>query len=692
MRKMGESPPEPAAAESREMRDARRTLNQVLLATLAVCLMLISMQRSIPNAHALFIATAAVVAGLALNRWRGPESAASLTLIVLLGVATVEAFRARDGIRSVATLVFPTLLLLAALLMRLRWFLVYAVAILAVVGAIGWSDMQRFASGTVPDRTPTNLRMIFSVEVLLGLGSLTAGLLVHNLQRGLQRTREASARLGAANEALRTSESMFRTLVDLAADGILIASPEGVILNANQQTCSLTGFSLDELKGRSITGLFQAEPKSAGPLPLDRFHQEVPSPFNALIDCRDGTSRPVELNSKLMPAHVIQIICRDITDRRRAEDRIQQLQKLESIGLLAGGVAHDFNNLLTVINGFAALALQRLERDDPLRGHVEQIQQAGHRGASLTAQLLAFGRKQLIRPLAVHINPLIEQHLGMLAHLLGEGISLTVELGPDVGAVCADPGLFHQILINLAANARDAMPNGGRFHIATQSVGAPASSDRRVRLIVSDTGIGMDEDVRSRIFEPFFTTKEEGRGTGLGLPTVYGIVQQMGGTVAVESKPGAGATFQFLFPQVADREPDRQSAEGSAESVAGGGTVVVVEDNPGVRAYVCEVLSSLGYRVIAAEDGLSTLEMLSTLNDPVHLLLTDIVLPGMDGRELARRVLEMLPQVKVLFMSGYAQDRLTGSPSFDGRLAHLAKPFTAEALATKVREVLESRA
>jgi PAS domain S-box-containing protein len=684
--------PEPARPAGQETCDARRTLNHVLLATLAVCLTLLSLRQYNLDSASLLAAVVVVVAGLALNRWRGPELAATVTLTTLLLLTAEAAFRARDGVRSVVALIFPTLLLLAALLMRLRWFLGYAIAILAVVAAVGWIDMQRFRSGTPPARSPTTGMTVFTIELILGLGATVAGLLVQNLQRGLQRTREASARLSEANQALQTSESMFRTLVDLAADAIFIASPEGAVLNANQKACSLTGFGLDELKDRTITGLFQAEPASAGGLALDRFREEGHGPFNALVHCRDGSMRPVELNSKLMPGHVIQIICRDITERLQTEERIQQLQKLESIGLLAGGVAHDFNNLLTVINGFAALALQRLNPGDPLRRHIEQIQKAGLRGADLTAQLLAFGRKQLIRPAPVHLNRLIEEHREMLARLMGEGILLTTDLAPDVGVILADPGLFHQILINLAANARDAMPHGGRFSIATQNVADPASSEKKVRLTVSDTGAGMTEDVRRRIFEPFFTTKEEGHGTGLGLPTVYGIVQQMGGTVAVESKPGAGTTFHFLFPQIEAEAPAGEHVESPAAAATGGETVVVVEDNSGVRAYVSEVLSGLGYRVITAEDARSALDQLAAWTGPVHLLLTDVVLPGMDGRELADRVLQKLPHVRVLFMSGYAEDRLTGPAAPEDGLAHLPKPFSAEVLAAKVREVLKSRA
>lgn len=670
----------------------RRTLTHVLLATLAVCLILLVLRPYGRDSASLAAATLAVAAGLALNRWRGSELAATVTLTILLCLTAEAAFRARDGVRSVVALVFPTLLLLAALLMRLRWFLGYAIAILVVVAAVGWNDMQRFRSGTPPARSPTTAATVITIEAILALGATIAGILVHNLQRGFQRTREASARLSEANQALQTSESMFRTLVDLAADAIFIACPEGTILNANQKACSLTGFGLDELKQRTITGLFQADPSSAAPLSLDRFRGESDGPFNALVNCRDGSRRPVELNSKLMPGHVIQIICRDITDRLQTEERIRQLQKLESIGLLAGGVAHDFNNLLTVINGFAALALQRLNPGDPLRRHIEQIQKAGFRGADLTAQLLAFGRKQLVRPAPVLLNRLIEEHLEMLARLMGEGIVLKADLAPDVGLVLADPGLFHQILINLAANARDAMPHGGRFSIATKNVVDPASAGKKVMLTVSDTGVGMREDVRQRIFEPFFTTKEEGRGTGLGLPTVYGIVQQMGGTIAVESQPGAGTTFQFLFPQLDADEPASPPAGSPAAASRGGETVVVVEDNPGVRAYVREVLSELGYQVIEAKDANSALEQLAGWKGPVHLLLTDVVLPGMDGRELASRVLQTMPQVRVLYMSGYAEDRLSGPAAPEDGLAHLPKPFTAEALAAKVREVLQTRA
>jgi CheY-like chemotaxis protein len=381
------------------------------------------------------------------------------------------------------------------------------------------------------------------------------------------------------------------------------------------------------------------------------------------------------------------------------EQQFRQAQKMEAVGRLAGGVAHDFNNLLTVISGNADLLLEDLAPEDPHRRDVEEMRKAAESAASLTRQLLAFSRQQVLKPRVLDVNAVLAGAEKLLKRLIGEEIQLVALLGSDLGRVKADPGQLEQVVMNLAVNARDAMPNGGKLTLETANVdlddtylqGHPvAKPGPYVMLAVSDTGVGMDEHTKARIFEPFFTTKETGKGTGLGLATVYGIVKQSQGFIWVYSEPQHGTTFKIYLPRV-DQPAERvQDVVPAGESLQGTETILIVEDTAGVRAAAGTVLKRRGYTVLEAPDGAAALRRAAEHRGPIALLLTDVVMPGMSGRDLARQLGAVRPDLRVLFMSGYTDDAIVRHGVLEPGVMYLQKPFTPDSLGRKVREALDS--
>jgi PAS domain S-box-containing protein len=382
----------------------------------------------------------------------------------------------------------------------------------------------------------------------------------------------------------------------------------------------------------------------------------------------------------------------DVTEQRQLEEQFRQAQKMESVGRLAGGIAHDFNNLLTVINGTAELAGLDLPRDAPMRADLLQIRQAGDRAASLTRQLLALSRQQILKPAVINLTAVVRGMQSMLRRLIGEHVDLAFRLDDTLGHIKADPSQIEQVILNLAVNAQDAMPDGGTLSIVTAGVYLDSADHlapregRYAMLAVSDTGIGMDEATRQRIFEPFFTTKEVGKGTGLGLSTVYGIVQQSEGGVFVYSEPGRGSTFKVYLPQVDDLPLAPPSFEIGDQS--GTETILLVEDEPALRSLTKRILSSAGYTVLDADSGDKALAALTAHTGPVHLLLTDVVMPGMNGRDLATRVVAVRPGIRVLFASGYTDDALFRHGVLDDSSRFLSKPYAPGELRRKIREAL----
>jgi len=395
----------------------------------------------------------------------------------------------------------------------------------------------------------------------------------------------------------------------------------------------------------------------------------------------------------------------DITDQRageealrRSEEQLRHSQKLEAIGQLAGGIAHDFNNLLTGILSYSELVLQELRPDDPIRGDIEQIRHAGQRAAGLTRQLLAFGRRQVLQPRVLSLNACVGEVDGMLRRLVGADVTLESELDPGLWHVLADPGQLEQVLVNLVINARDALPDGGRVTVTTANLHLTATDDARgngvrpgayVTLSVSDTGVGMDVPTQARIFDPFFTTKESGQGTGLGLSTVYGIVEQSGGHIEVESAPGQGATFTIFLPRhtgalaAAAGPTDRRSFPRGTE------TLLLVEDEAAVRSSARRLLERHGYTVIEARHGAEALRIIEAGDRAVDLVITDVVMPEMGGRELVERLRTRHPGVKVLFMSGYSERAVASDGVMPPGTGFVEKPFTIEQLTRRTRELLD---
>ncbi|MDA8121487.1 MAG: ATP-binding protein, partial [Deltaproteobacteria bacterium] len=392
-------------------------------------------------------------------------------------------------------------------------------------------------------------------------------------------------------------------------------------------------------------------------------------------------------------------VLRDTTREHQLSEQLRQSQKMEAIGTLAGGVAHDFNNLLTVIEGYSDLLLSRLGEGNPLAAEVREIRKASDSASALTRQLLAFSRMQVFQPKVIDLNGLVTNVRKMLGRLIGENIDLVTVAGADLGRVKVDASQVEQVLMNLVVNARDAMPDGGRITIETSNVTLDESFAGKqvvfrpgpyVMLTVADTGTGMNQETMSRIFEPFFTTKETGKGTGLGLATVYGIVKQSGGYIWVYSEPGHGTTFKIHLPRV-DEQPEEEAPRPQVPARSSGSeTVLVVEDTDMVKNLVREILVNSGYTVLEASDGNEALALCERRKEPIHLLVTDMMMPGMSGTELAKAVSSIRPGTKVLYMSGYTEYGSADNPGLPGGSFFIQKPFSVAGLARKVREVLES--
>jgi signal transduction histidine kinase len=418
--------------------------------------------------------------------------------------------------------------------------------------------------------------------------------------------------------------------------------------------------------------------------------------------CKDGSLTWANVTVSLVrtptgePDYFISIV-EDISERKRLEDQLRQAQRMETVGRLAGGVAHDFNNLLTAISGYSAFALESLPPSDPVRADIEQVVKAADRAAGLTRQLLAFSRRQIIEMRVISLNDLVLDMDKMLRRLIGEDIELATIPGDDLASARADPGQLEQVLVNLVVNARDAMPGGGTLTIETANVSLDEGYARLhpglesgdyVMLAVTDTGTGMTDEVKSHLFEPFFTTKGVGKGTGLGLSTVYGIVKQHGGYTYVYSELGKGSTFKVYLPAVeAEAEGlSRRDAEGYLPK--GSETVLVVEDEATVRGFIVRTLAELGYKPLEAINGEEALRVAREHHGPIHLLLTDVVMPQMGGKELGAQMRVERPDIRVLFASGYTDSTIVHDGILDKGLAFLQKPFTTATLARKVREVL----
>jgi two-component system, cell cycle sensor histidine kinase and response regulator CckA len=503
-------------------------------------------------------------------------------------------------------------------------------------------------------------------------------------------------------EGLSRSEIAYRTLVEGAPYGIFRLAPNGKLLLANPALAKMLGFnSPAELLAATKYGDLLVNSEFCKQL-LRETHSRTLS-GEAKWNRLDGkeisvrlTGRSVQQDDSL-PAYC-EVFSEDVTDQQRLQEQFYQSQKMEAVGRLAGGVAHDFNNLLGVIIGYSDLILDQSSMEEKLRSKIEQIKKSGLRAAALTGQLLAYSRKQILQPRVLSLNASINDAQKMLNRLIGEDVELVLLLAQDLGAIKADPTQMDQIFLNLAVNARDAMPRGGKLTFKTENFSVyeamtfkdfEIAPNQYVVLTVSDTGTGMDAETQARIFEPFFTTKSGGKGTGLGLATVYGIVKQSGGYVLCESSLDKGASFRVFFPRVQAQLEQTASKDGRKALPRGSETVLVAEDAESLRSLIHDFMSQLGYTVLQAANGSDAMYLAQNHKVPIDLLLTDIVMPGMSGRELAQNFVLKYPAAKVLYMSGYTDDTIVRHGIEEGAVALLTKPFTMEAIARKVREVLK---
>ena len=514
-----------------------------------------------------------------------------------------------------------------------------------------------------------------------------------------------NAALRAAQESLRRSEINFRSLVTNAPYGICRCDSAGQLLDANPALLAMLGYpSAKELVGQHLGGLYA---DTQHWFELADFLRSA-APFTGLIaewKRKDGSGTVVRVSGRAVSngdrGKTFELFAEDVTERRALEQQLRQSQKMEAVGRLAGGIAHDFNNLLMVISGYSEFLLDRLGPDPALRGPAQEIASASGSATTLTRQLLAFSRKQMLAPKILDLNGVVTENLKMLTRVIGEDIDLVMVPAPGLGTVRADAGQIEQVIMNLAVNARDAMPSGGKLTIETSNVSldeeyarfhAPLRPGNYVLLSISDTGAGMDSETQSHIFEPFFTTKGP-KGTGLGLSTVYGIVKQSGGYIWVYSEPGKGSTFKIYLPRVAETVESPAQVIVPAESAAtepGTETILLVEDEANLRYLARQYLEKQGYRVIEAADGAVAMQIAVAHDKMIHLLLTDVIMPGMNGRELAQRISEIRPNVKVLYMSGYTENVIGRNGTLDAGVTLLQKPFTLRDLKSKVREVLDT--
>jgi len=513
------------------------------------------------------------------------------------------------------------------------------------------------------------------------------------------------AAIQAKREAIRTTEILQRRLRAVFEEnpvGLALVDRDLGVFRCNGAFAKVCRASRTELENSSLAKFI--EPATAARLSVD---------IAVALDAPHGTikfetpwsiggvtsvsGRLVSLPDPDGKAEHVGLLCEDISERLRTQAELQQSQamlrqaeKMEAVGRLAGGVAHDFNNLLAVIIGYAGMLVKRFPEADPRRADVQEIGKAAERAATLTRQLLAFSRKQVNHPEVVNLNDIVGNTSSLLRRIIGEHIELEVSLEPNLGPVFVDRSQMELVLLNLAANSRDAMPNGGLLTIRTANAAAEQNTGERISLIVADTGIGIEEETKLHIFEPFFTTKEVGKGTGLGLSTVYGIVKQSQGDIAVDSMPGAGTKFTIWLPRASQSTTAKPSTDQNVPA-SGSGIILVVEDEEGLRTLLARVLQNHGFRVLTALNGDDALALAERQAEPANLLLTDVVMPGLSGATLAERLRQKWPGMRVLFMSGHTPDTQHAIAGYVAQGNFLPKPFTPDTVIRRVTEILNSR-
>lgn len=594
-------------------------------------------------------------------------------------------------------------------------------------GIAGWAalnDETVTLQGNVDDPrfAPINPRESIhsSISMPMKVGSKLVGVLNVNSTKGprpftVGQVKALSILANVAAPALESArlhdevleaERRYRSIFENAVEGMFQKTPDGQITAANPAMARILGYETPgELAAMTdIWNQIYVDPARRAEFVEEIERRGLVQGFEMQMYRKDGSKIWVSLSARAIRDPSGKVLhyegsIEDVTERKRLEEQLVQSQKMEAIGTLAGGIAHDFNNLLTAIIGYSQLVSGRLKEGDPMYKEIEEIRIAGMRAAGLTSQLLAFSRKQVLQPRVINLNTIVENISKMFTRVIGEDIELVISLQPKLGQIRADPGQMEQVIMNLAVNARDAMPHGGKLIIETSDVLLDEAYARlhfnvkpgpHVMLAVSDTGCGMDMETRSHIFDPFFTTKEKGKGTGLGLSTVYGIVKQSGGDIWVYSEPDRGTTFKLYLPRV-ERGVKQPYKELHESRPRGTETVLLVEDEPQVRNLAALVLRDRGYEVLEASCGDEALRAARQHAGKIHLLLTDVVMPQMSGKELAEQVTNAISDIKVLFASGYTDDAIVHHGVLDADMNFIQKPFTPNSLATKVRQVLDAR-
>jgi len=503
---------------------------------------------------------------------------------------------------------------------------------------------------------------------------------------------------------LLESESKYRELVDEVNDGFSINDNEGVITFTNKALAKMMGFlHPNELIGKNFKEFISPDVQKEVLANYKNLREgkKVEDTIISKIIRPDGTTKYLEVKPNLIykDGKIVgtREVVRDITERKQLEDQLRQSQKMEAVGRLAGGIAHDFNNLLTVILGYSQILQNRLPAEDPLRKDVEEIKKSAQRAASLTKQLLAFSRKQVLQPRKLNLNNVVTETERMLRHLIGENIELVTVTAPMLGSVMADPGQIEQVILNLVVNSRDAMSKGGKLTVETANVhldqrfvrvNPGAKIGHHAMIAVTDTGSGMDKETLAHLFEPFFTTKPPGKGTGLGLSTVYGIVKQSGGYISAYSEINKGATFKVYLPLVSGASQVEEANKTGKILYKSSETILLAEDEETVRNLATRILSDQGYKILEAAEPLQAIQIMQNHKEKIDLIITDIIMPGMTGLGLVQRIQVTHPDVKVLYISGYTDTTMLHQGVLESDTAFLQKPFTPQALLKKVREVL----
>ena len=686
---------------------AAKALRSLLVAVLywAVPWVLIAIPLFVARKLAVSIASLFVILGTAVALWllnRNRQKAASWTFLGMVWVISTWIVVFSGGIHSVALASQIAILVTAAWLLgrrTARWSWIFFLGYTLVLAVL------ELAGHPLPNYLP--LAPIAAWMGLLLATAVTAvplGQVLAYLNRSLQTAQRQLEEIRASHASLRESEARYRIIFESARDAIFVVDARsGLIRSANRAAVALLRRPAEEIEGTSYQDLPLDDWGFAQSVELSEYSGGT---WEATLRLEDGHAVWVEVAAALMrgadDGRLVVAVVRDVSERKRAEteraalqEQLLLSQKLESLGLLAGGVAHDFNNLLTVINGYSDLCLMRLHESDPIRPQLEAVRSAGEEAAGVVKQLLTFSRKQVMQPKLIDCAELVRDHLDILRRLVREDIEFDVRLAPSKMRVRGDAVQLRQVVVNLILNARDAMPRGGRLVLETGEAELPDGGARvglnlppgsYVTVSVRDTGLGMSEETRQRIFEPFFTTKPQGSGTGLGLSMVYGVVRQCGGGIRVSSVPGEGSTFTTYLPCAGENEEVEAPEPVMANPLQGSGTILVVEDEDQVRRVTVAILRGLGYRVYEAESGEKALELVGQHGPSLDLVVTDMIMPKMTGRDLVEQIHLRIPRLPVLFVSGYPE--VTGQ---DNDFELLQKPYQAEALGARVRDLLARR-